>query len=135
MHRSRLQYSVNFDEDTARGLRRNLSSCLRNILLKLNSCLKIFQFEATNLPLKPPWPPWLPAVRENFGRSCLKNVFDDSRPKSARFPHLIRQRRLYKIPEERVRGHWTGFEFRMKLASKKPGMIVDLNNFHQITAG
>ena len=71
MHRSRLQYSVNFNEDIARGLRRNLSSCLRNILLKLNSYIKIFQFEATNLPLKPPWQP---AVKENFGNFMTNSI-------------------------------------------------------------
>ena len=56
-------------------------------------------------------------------------------PWSPATPTLIARRfdEDREIPEERVRGHWAGFKFRMKLASKKPGMIFYLYDFNQIS--
>ena len=39
---------------------------------------------------------------------------------------------FYECLEQGMRVHGAGFEFRMKLASKKPGVGRDFHNFHQI---
>ena len=49
-----------------------------------------------------------------------------------RFWHFFFNSGPDKIPEQRVGIHGPGFEFRMKLAAEKPGMIFDFNNLHQI---
>ena len=61
------------------------------------------------------------------------NPLHASTPTHSNFPETgIIESGFDKIPEKRMRIHWTGFEFRMKLTSQKPGMLLQLNDFDQI---